>query len=214
MSRKRQNDKDMTALDDLIEEIIVDAYGEDEQLSAFRQVIEDEVPLPADGFVIGEPVSVVEIDYDGNERRGLTARCRREDGSEHVVAASEVMFPKGSIGERYIAAYRKWFGLDPCPAAGSPPSHRKRQHKATAENLDLSRPVELIVLSVKERVARCRIPGTERVITLRASQLWGWRPARSPRLSPTSSGAMQAIHTFLGRSNPPGSTWQLLVSSR
>jgi hypothetical protein len=96
MNRKEQHDEDITALEELIDEIIVDAYGEDEQLSAFCQVIEDEVPLPTDGFVIGEPVSVVEIDYDGNERLGLTARCRREDGSEHVVAASEVMFPKGS----------------------------------------------------------------------------------------------------------------------
>jgi len=107
MSRQGNRDNELTSLDELIEEITVDAYGEDEQLSAFCQVIEDEVPLPADGFVIGEPVSVVEIDYDGNERRGLTARCRREDGSEHVLGASEVVFPKGSVGARYIAAYSK-----------------------------------------------------------------------------------------------------------
>jgi len=94
LSRQSYRDNDARAMDDLIEEIIVDAYGEDEQLWAFRQVIEDEVPLPADGFVIGEPVSVGKIDYDGNERRGLTAKCRREDGSEHVVAASDVVFPK------------------------------------------------------------------------------------------------------------------------
>ena len=37
----------------------------------------DSVALPADAFVIGEPVEVVEVDYDGNARRGLTARCRR-----------------------------------------------------------------------------------------------------------------------------------------
>jgi len=118
MSRQKDQHNDSKALDELIEEITVDAYGDDEQLSAFCQIIEDEVPLPADAFVIGEPVSVVELDYDGNERRGLTARCRREDGSEHVVAASEVMFPKGSSGERYIAAYRKWLGLDPYPPRG------------------------------------------------------------------------------------------------
>lgn len=64
MSRRGDCENDFTVLDDLIEEITVDAYGEDEQLSAFCQVIEDEAPLPADGFVIGEPVSVVEIDYD------------------------------------------------------------------------------------------------------------------------------------------------------
>jgi hypothetical protein len=63
----------LTGLDALIEEIIVDAYGEDEQLWAFRQALEDAVRLPVDGVVIGVPVSVIAFDYDGNERRGLTA---------------------------------------------------------------------------------------------------------------------------------------------
>lgn len=81
MSRKDHRDNNLTALDELIEEITVDAYGDDEKLWAFRQAFEDDVTLPADGFVIGEPVSVFEIDYDGNERRGLTARCRREGGT-------------------------------------------------------------------------------------------------------------------------------------
>jgi hypothetical protein len=99
----------------MIEEITVDAYGDDEKLWAFRQAFEDNVELPADGFVIGEPVSVIEVDYDGNERCGLTARCRREDGSEHLVAVSEVGFPQASAGARHIAAYRKWLNLDPFP---------------------------------------------------------------------------------------------------
>jgi hypothetical protein len=196
MSRKTQNDKDTSDLEDLIEEIIVDAYGEDEQLWAFRQVIEDEVPLPADGFVIGEPVSVIEIDYDGNERRGLTARCRREDGSEHIVAASEVVFPKGSIGATYLAAYRKWLGLDPYPGIGSTPSRRKRRHRATAEDMDLSRPVELIALSVKQRVARCRIPGTERIITLRAGRLWEVVPGEIITVKPSKQWSY-AGHPYL-----------------
>jgi hypothetical protein len=132
MSRQKDGEDDSIDLEDLIEEIIVDAYGEDEQLSAFCQVIEDEVPLPADGFVIGEPVSVIKIDYDGNERRGLTAKCRREDGSKHIIAASEVVFPKGSTGARYLAAYRKWLGLDPYPSIDSTPSRRRRRHRATA----------------------------------------------------------------------------------
>lgn len=116
MSRRNGSPDDLAALDELIEEIIVDAYGEDEQLWAFRQVLEDEIGLPADGFVIGEPVSVLEIDYDGDERRGLTAKCRRENGSEYVVTACDVVFPQGSIGARYLAAYRKWLGLEPHPA--------------------------------------------------------------------------------------------------
>jgi hypothetical protein len=58
-------------------------------------------------------VSLIVFDYDGNERRELTAMCRREDGSEHVVAASAVAFPLRSSGARYIAAYRKWLNLEP-----------------------------------------------------------------------------------------------------
>src|SRR6266849_5802914 len=77
-----------TALDALIDEITVDAYGEEEQLWAFRQFFEDNVALPCDGFLIGEPVSVIEFDYDGNQRRGLTAKCRRADGRAYEIAAS------------------------------------------------------------------------------------------------------------------------------
>ena len=64
-------------MDKMIEEITVDAYGDDDQLWAFRQAFEDDVDLPADGFVIGEPVSVIEVDYDGNERRGLARVVRK-----------------------------------------------------------------------------------------------------------------------------------------
>jgi hypothetical protein len=47
------------ALDELIEEITVDAHGEDEQLWAFRQAFEDNVTLPTEGSVVGEPVQVI-----------------------------------------------------------------------------------------------------------------------------------------------------------
>ena len=141
MGRKNSIDKDLAALDELIEEITTDAYGDDEQLWAFRQVIADDVTLPADGFVIGEPVSVVEIDYGGNTRRGLTAKCRREDGSAYVVAASEVTFSEGSAGARYVAAYRRWLGLDPYPGEAQVPARRKHRHKAADDDLDLISPL-------------------------------------------------------------------------
>jgi hypothetical protein len=175
--RSPKGNKDLDALDKMIEEITVDSYGDDEKLWAFQQAFEDNVKLPADGFVIGEPVSVIEVDYDGNERRGLTARCRREDGPEHVVAVSEIVFPQASGGANYIAAYRKWLNLDPFPAEVQVSFQRKRQHKVTADDLDLSNPVELVALSVKERAARCRLLESERVtmksVYASASCPWG-----------------------------------------
>jgi hypothetical protein len=154
-------------LNDLIEGIVVDAYGDDEQLWAFRQVMEDEIRLPADAFVVGEPVTVLEIDYDGNERRGLSVRCRREDGSEHRLAASDVMFPEGSKGADYVAAYRTWLGIDPYP-----PISVSKRPKATEDDLDLDKKVELVALAVRGNAVSCRILGKNRVLTLRPAGRW------------------------------------------
>ena len=168
------------AVEELLEEALVDAYGDDEQLWALRQAFEDDLKLPADAFIIGEPVSIVEFDYDGHERRGLTAKCRRDDGSEHVVSASDVVFPEGLAGELHVAAYRMWLGLSPFAAARS----GRRAHKATAEDLDLSGRVELAVLSVMQRAARCRLLDSNRVVTLRASGLWEVVPGHIVTIRP------------------------------
>jgi hypothetical protein len=184
MIRKDRKNKDDAALDTLIEEITTDAFGNDEQLWAFRQAFEDKIALPADGSVIGEPVSVVEIDYDGNARRGLTAKCRREDGSEHVVTASDVKFPEGSRGAQYVSAYRKWLGLEPSRPEIPAPSRPGRQPKATADDLDLGRLIELIALSVHERNAHCRLLGRDRVVTLRTSGLWDVVPGEIVTVKP------------------------------
>jgi hypothetical protein len=184
MNARGRCDNDFIALDKLIEEITIDAYGDDEKLWAFRQAFEDNVTLPADGFVIGEPVLVIEIDYAGNERLGLTAKCRRKDCSEHAVSASDVVFPKGTSGSLFLAAYRRWLGLEPYPAATQKHAHHKRQHKAADNDLDLSNLVQLVALSVKERVARCRLLGSNRVIILRASRLWDVVPGEIVTIKP------------------------------
>lgn len=182
--RSPRGNKGLDTLDEMVEEITVDAYGDDEKLWAFRHAFEDNVELPADGFVIGEPVSVIAVDYDGNERRGLTAKCRREDGSEYVVAASDVVLPQTSAGARYIAAYRRWLNLDPYPAETPKPSRSERQQKAAEDDIDLSKPVELVALAVKERAARCRLLGSNRIITLRASRLWEVVPGAIVTVTP------------------------------
>ena len=169
--KKRSDDNTTQDLDRLIEEITTDCYGDDEQLGAFNTAFEDGIELPCDAFAIGEPVSVVEFDYDGNQRRGLVARCRKEDGSEHAVSAFEIVLAEHSAGGRLVSAYRRWAGLDPQPEQTAHIALRKRRHKAAASDLDLTGPIELVVLSVKQNAARCRLVDTDRVITLRASCL-------------------------------------------
>jgi len=179
-----KENRDYDTLDGMIEKITVDAYGDGEKFWAFRQALEDNIKLPTDGFVIGEPISVIEIDYTGNERRGLTARCRREDGSEHVVALPEVVFPRTGDGARYIAAYRKWLNLDPSHVEEVKSPLPKRQHKAANDDLDLAKPVELVAVSVKERAVRCYLSGSQRIITLRASPQWEVVPGEIVMVKP------------------------------
>jgi hypothetical protein len=196
VKRKKTSDE----LDALIDEIIVDAYGDDEQLWAFRQVFEDELTLPLEAFVIGEPVTVLAFDYE-NERRGVTARCRREDGTKYQVAACDLFFPRGTSAARYVAAYRKWLGIEPYPPVKVPP--KRKPEKAADDDIDLTRDVELIALAVKGNAISCRIPGKGQV-TLRATGFWDmvpgelitvtprkkWRHAGHPYLS----GAIKAWH--------------------
>jgi len=170
MVTKRVRGKESPERDRWIEEIMVDAHGDDEQLWAFRQAFEDHVEMPAEAFVVGEPVMVLTIDYDGNERRGLTARCQREAGPEQVIAACDLIFPEGSAVARYMAAYRKWLGIEPHPQVSLSQTGR-RPPKATGDDLDMSRDVELIAVAVKGNAVSCRIPGKGRVITLRPVRL-------------------------------------------
>ena len=81
-------------MEKMISMITKGADTDDKAFIAFLKVLEEEMPLPADGFVIGEPVSVTALDYDGNVRRGLTAWCRRGNGAEYLVGLIEIVFPE------------------------------------------------------------------------------------------------------------------------
>jgi hypothetical protein len=61
-------------LDELVEEAIVDAYGEDEQLAGFYTMIEENLALPFTTRVLGLEVTVEGIDLTDC---GITAICVR-----------------------------------------------------------------------------------------------------------------------------------------
>lgn len=101
------------SIDDLIEDVTVDAYGPDEQLWAFRQVFEDTARFPFAGQVVGVDVEVDTVDYEGDDRRGLLAVCRR-DGQRHTVSLLDVTLKQPIDPEtaQLMQAYRRWAGAD------------------------------------------------------------------------------------------------------
>jgi hypothetical protein len=101
-------------IDELIEQIVVDAYGDDEQLWSFCQAFEDDARFPFRGLVVGVAVDVFAVDFDGDERRGLIAKCRRSDG-RHTVSLIDVT-PVGPVPletRQLLDAYRRWSGAAP-----------------------------------------------------------------------------------------------------
>jgi hypothetical protein len=99
----------------LIDEITVDAYDTDEQLSEYLQVFEDEGTTPISATVIGVAVEVVGFDLEGDERRGLIARCQHP-GATETVALADVHFGPDSVAGWLHAAYRTWLCLPPFSA--------------------------------------------------------------------------------------------------
>jgi hypothetical protein len=51
------------------------------------------VDVPFGATVVGTPVTVLRFDFDGNERRGLTAQCHLADGSRQTVSAADIRLP-------------------------------------------------------------------------------------------------------------------------
>lgn len=105
------DDLDELGLDELIEQITVDAYG-DEGYRSFRQAFEDHLTFPVPVSVVGTEVTVTEIDFDGDERRGLTAIVER-DGRTWTVSLLDIDIPDDQVRfTRLTCAYRRWLGTD------------------------------------------------------------------------------------------------------
>ena len=151
--------------------IIAGAKTEDQQLRALETAAQTEVALPADAFVIGEPVTATAtaITYSGHPRAGLTLWGVR--GERRVsVALSDVAFLPGSAGARFVSLYRAWLGFGELPSDpdvnGPIPMARDI---APTEDITIGSPVELVVLACKSNALRCRLLGTARELTLRTA---------------------------------------------
>jgi hypothetical protein len=93
-------------LDELIEEAIVDAYGESEQLMGFYTKIGDDLRLPFTTEVLGVPVTVERIDL--TERDEIVAVCRRGRHRQSIPVLDLPLPSSPPEGAEWIEAYRRW----------------------------------------------------------------------------------------------------------
>jgi len=95
-------------LDELIDEITVDAHDLDEQLMGFEAAFDEDASLPCPGTVVGEEVEVLAISR-GDNRQELIATCQR-GGRHYEIALLDLDINADPATERLIAAYRRWVG--------------------------------------------------------------------------------------------------------
>ncbi len=93
-------------LDELIEEALVDAYGESEQVTGFYTMMENDLRLPFETEILGMNVIVEGIDITEDDQ--LVAVCRKERTKQRI-SLSELPLPLPlPKGAEWIAAYRYW----------------------------------------------------------------------------------------------------------
>ncbi|MFG3214805.1 hypothetical protein [Streptomyces tendae] len=94
------------ALEALIEEATVDAYGEDEQLTGLFTMIEENLAVPFPTTVLGVEVSVVGVDLAEGGR--MVARCARGPVRQDIGILDLPLPEPAPEGSQWIEAYRYW----------------------------------------------------------------------------------------------------------
>ena len=92
---------------ELIEEAIVDAYGDAEQEVGFLTMLQDNLPFPFKALVVGEEVEVTGVDQ-GVDEKGIMAICKRK-GKKYRVSITSLEFADRPPEEaEWIEAYKAW----------------------------------------------------------------------------------------------------------
>ncbi|WP_055526096.1 hypothetical protein [Streptomyces graminilatus] len=97
---------DPAALEALIEEATVDAYGEEEQLTGFFTMIEESLAVPFTTAVLGVEVSVVGVDLVEDGR--VVACCVRGSFRQDIGILDLPLPEPAPEGWQWIEAYRYW----------------------------------------------------------------------------------------------------------
>ena len=93
-------------LDTLIEEAIVDAYGESEERVGLLTMLEEHIAVPFDSEVLGITVRVDKVDL--NDANEIVAVCRRGRQRQSIPILDLALPSPPPRGWEWIEAYRRW----------------------------------------------------------------------------------------------------------
>jgi calcium binding protein len=93
-------------LEMLVEEAIVDAYGESEQRVGFLCTLQEHLACPFTTEILGQPVRVERIDW--NDAEEIVAVCRRQRHRQLIPILNLPVPSPPPTGWEWIEAYRYW----------------------------------------------------------------------------------------------------------
>ena len=102
----RQSRLSKSQLNTLVEQALVDAYGESEQATVFYTMLENDPRLPFETQILGVTATVESIDITDDDQ--LVAVCRAGKTRQRI-SLSELPLPSPPpAGAEWIAAYQYW----------------------------------------------------------------------------------------------------------
>jgi hypothetical protein len=93
-------------LDELVEEAIIDAYGESEQCVGLLTMLEEHLAVPFATEILGTSVRVERVDL--NDADEIVAICRRGKQRQKIPILDLPLPSPPPPGWEWIAAYRHW----------------------------------------------------------------------------------------------------------
>jgi hypothetical protein len=100
--------RDWKRIRGMIEEALVDAYGESEQRTAFFTMIEDNLAVPFKTEVLGVEVTVDKVDLGADEQ--IVAICARGRERQAIPILDLPLPEPAPDGSEWIEAFRTWVG--------------------------------------------------------------------------------------------------------
>ena len=101
--RPRLSPRQLTSL---IEEAIIDAYGESEQRVGFLTMLEEHLACPFTTAILGTPVRVERVELSDADE--IVAICRRGRARQLIPILNLPLPSPPPPGWEWIAAYRSW----------------------------------------------------------------------------------------------------------
>jgi hypothetical protein len=95
-----------TRLDRMIEEAIVDAYGQSEQIVGFYTMLDDNLAVPFQTKMLGVEVLVERVDMTDDEQ--IVVVCVRGKSRQRVPILDLPMPDPPPAGAEWIDAFRRW----------------------------------------------------------------------------------------------------------